>query len=434
VSNELVGVIGIGILLLLMFLGTPIWICLIAVGFLGFALMTNMSKALSVLSYTTGSSIKDDTFAVMPVFLLMGELADISGMMKQAYDSATKWLGQFRGGLAMASIVGAAAFSAVSGSSMACAAVMTRVALPQLIDHKYDPGLATGALAAGGTLGNLIPPGLALVVYAIMAEVSLGKLFIACYVPGILLTVMYMIQIYLQCKISPSLSQPSARTTWKDKLSGIQGMVPILIVFVVVLGGIQFGIFTPNEAASIATVFILAYAIVRRTLNGQNMLQALKNTLLTTGMILVMLIGANIFNVFAAYSGLPQAIGAWLLNLNLSALGLIILIMVIYTILGIPMSSLVILFLTVPIIIPVLKAYNIDLLWFGVLAIIQIELANLTPPVGMNLYVVAGMAKPYGISIGTVFRGSIPFCVTMLVFNVLLIAFPQIATFMVNLM
>ena len=202
----------------------------------------------------------------------------------------------------------------------------------------------------------------------------------------------------------------------------------------ITLGGIQFGVFTPNEAASVSTVFVFLYALVRKTLNGQNLLQAFKNTLVTTGMAFAILIGANIFNVFIAISGLPQALAAWLIGLHLSALGVVILIMVVYFILGIPMNALTILLLTLPIFLPVLNAYHIDLIWFGVLAIIQCELANLTPPVGMNLFVVAAMAKPRGISMGTVFRGSIPFCVTCVVFIVLLIAFPQISLFLVSQM
>jgi C4-dicarboxylate transporter, DctM subunit len=434
VSPELIGGVAVGVMLVLMFLGFPVWICLILVGTIGYAMITTNAGALSMAGLNAISSVADYTFAVLPVFLLMGEFADISGVMTKTYHSAFTWLGGLRGGLAMASILGAAAFSMVSGSSMACAAIMTRVALPQLIDHKYDPGLATGALAAGGTLGNLIPPGIWLVVYAIIAEVSLGKLIVACYIPGFLLMFMYMAQIYLQCTLNPSLSGTSNRTTFKEKLKAVNGMIPILVVLIVVLGGIQFGIFTPNEAASVATVFIFVFAVIRRTVNGQNLKSAFKGTLITTGMSMAILIGANIFNVFIARSGLSQALAQWLIGLNLSALGLIILIMVIYTILGIPMGALTILLLTLPILLPVLRAYHIDLVWFGVLAITQCELANLSPPVGMNLFVIAGMVKSKGITMATIFRGAIPFCVTCLTFNGLLIAFPQIVTFLVDLM
>ena len=433
-TPELVGAIAIGVLLLLMFLGLPIWISMILVGSVGIAMTAGGDKVLPAIGLLARSTVSDYTFAVMPVFLLMGEFADMSGMMRDAYRSANILLGALRGGLAMASVVGAAAFSLVSGSSMACSAIMARIALPKLLDYNYDPGLATGALAAGGTLGNLIPPGVIIVVYAIMTESSISKLYVACYIPGFLLTFMYMAQIYVQCRLDPSKGRPAGSSSWKDKLFAIKGLAAVIVVFGLTLGGIQFGVFTPTEAASISTVFVFFLAMIRRTLTGKSVLMAFKSTLVTTGMALALLVGAQIFNNFMAFSRLPQVLAGWLIGLNLSQLGLIILIMVVYFIIGIPMNGMTILLLTLPILLPVLKSFNVDLIWFGVLAIAQCELANLTPPVGMNLFVVAAIAKPQGISMGTVFRGSIPFCVTCVVFIVLVIAFPQIALFLVNLM
>jgi len=433
-NPELVGAVAIGVMLLLLFLGVPVAICLILVGSVGYAVIVGGNQALMMVAMEASSTLSSYTFAVFPVFLLMGELGDISGMMNEAYDAMNIWLGKVRGGLAMASVVGASLFSCVSGSSISCAAVMTRVAVPSLLKHKYDPGLATGALAAGGTLGNLVPPGVILVLYAIMTEVSLGKFFVACYLPGFLLTFMYIVQIYIQCKFNPSLGPSAGSTAWKEKFFAIKGIAPVVFILIAFLGGIQFGVFTPNEGASVCTVFVFLYALMRKTLNGQNLLQVFESTLVTTGMALAILIGANIFNVFVATSGLAQALAEWLTELNLSALGVVIFIMVVYFIMGIPMDPLPMLMLTIPIFLPVLIAYDINLLWFGVLAIVQFELAQLTPPVGMYLFVVAQMVKTNGISMGTVFRGSIPFCVTCVVFLILLIAFPQIALFMVSLM
>lgn len=434
-SREMVGAVAFCVMLVLMFLGLPVGICLILVGAAGFAILVGFNQALTMVALAVSSTTMDYTFAVLPVFLLMGELADISGMMNEAYNALSTLLGKLRGGLAMASVLGAAAFSAVSGSSIACAAVTVRAALPQLIAHKYDPGLATGALAAGGTLGNLIPPGILLVIYAIMTEVSLGKFFIACYIPGFLLTFLYMIQIYVQCKINPSLGPPAAiSSSWKAKMIATKGLAPVLIVLIATLGGIQFGVFTPNEAASVCTMFIFLWALFRKTLRGQTLLQAFKNTLITTGMAFAILIGANIFTFFAAVSHLPQALATWLMGFNLSQLGIVIIIMVVYFILGIPLDPMTMLLLTLPIFLPVLVAFRVDLLWFGVLAIAQCELAQLTPPVGMDIFVVAAVAKPMGISMNTVFRGSIPFCITCTVFIALLVAFPQISLFLVSQM
>ena len=433
-SHELVGGVAIGVMLLLLFIGLPIAICLILVGSVGFAIIVGLSQALNMVALTAGSTLSSLTFAVLPVFLIMGELGDISGMMNEAYDATNTWLGKIPGGLAMASVVGASLFSCVSGSSVACAAVMTRVAIPNLLKHRYDPGLATGALVAGGTLGNIVPPGGVLVVYAILTEVSLGKFFVACYLPGFLLTFMYMVQIYIQCKLNPSLGPGTSGATWKEKFFATKGLVPVVIVLIAFLGGIQFGVFTPNEGASVSTVFVFLYALFRKTLNGQNLLQAFKSTLVTTGMVLAILVGAQIFNVLMTVSGLAQALAAWAAGLHLSGLGIVILIMVIYFIIGIPMDPLPMLVLTIPIFLPVLKAYHVDLYWFGVLAIMQFEMANITPPVGMYLFVVAHMVKPRGISMSTVFRGSYPFCITCALCLVLLIAFPQISTFMISLM
>ncbi len=433
-SSELIGATGFGIMLLFMFLGLPIWICMFLVGAAGITVLGNLNQAWNVIATCAHNVGSDYTFATLPVFLLIGEFADISGMMNESYNALNTLVGKLRGGLAMASILGAGAFSCISGSSMACSAIMTRVALPQLVDRKYDPELAAGALAAGGTLGNLIPPGTVLIIYALLTDVSLGKLFVACYIPGFLLAIMYLVQIYIQCTLKPSLGPGASSSTWKAKLFATKGLSPVLVSLIVILGGIQFGVFTPNEAASVCTVFIFIYAVIRRTVTGQNLLGAFKSTLVSTGMVFAIIISSQIFTVFSALSKLPQALSVWLMEFNLSGLGLVIFIMVIYAILGIPLNVISVMLLTMPIFLPLLVAFKVDLLWFGILAITQCELANLSPPVGVNLFIVAQMGKPYGISMGTVFKGSIPFCVTCLVFIIVLIAFPQISLFMVTQM
>ncbi len=434
-SNELMGVMVIGIMLFLMFLGMPIWLSMLLPGTIFIALLSGVDQAFSVVAITINSIARDYDFAVLPVFLLLGEFAEMSGMMTAVYNSLNTLVGKIRGGLAMASVLGAAAFSCISGSSMACAAIMTRVALPKLLDYKYDPKLATGALCAGGTLGNLIPPGTILVIYAILAQISLGKLFIACYIPGFLLAFMYLLQIYIQCVLNPSLGPSRASgSTWREKLVATKYLMPVVIALVVILGGLELGVFTPNEAASICTILTFLYAIARKTVSGQKLKLAFSNTLATTGMIFAIIMCARVFTVFLALSQLPQALGTLLTELNLSALGLVILIMVVYFILGIPMNVIGMLVLTLPILLPLFEIYNIDLIWFGVLAIVQVELANITPPVGTTLFIVAGMVKPMGISMGTVFKGVIPFCITCILFLIILIAFPQISLFMVSQM
>jgi C4-dicarboxylate transporter, DctM subunit len=433
-SPEALGVTGVIALLVIMFLGIPIGVTMILIGGVGIFILTNGQTTLTGFLSSFTSVAGDYTFAILPVFMIMSELADMSGMMADGYDAARVWLARIPGGLAMASVAGAAGFSCVSGSSTACTAIMSRVAIPQLLRYKYDPRLATGAVAAGGTLGNIIPPGGVLVVYAMMTSVSLGKLFIACYIPGFLLTFMYMVQIFIQVKLNPALGPLAESPTWKERLFVLRKTVAILIVFLMVFGGIQLGVFTPNEAASIATVFVFFYALARRTMHGQNLLQAFKYTASSTGMIIAILVGARFFGVFMSVSGVSQALAEWVAAFNLSSLGVLILIMILYYILAFPLDAMSLLLVTLPVLLPVIKANNIDLIWFGVLAITQCELGNLTPPVGMCLFVVGGMVKPFGISMSAVFRGAMPFVLTGLVFLILLIAFPQISLFLVTQM
>jgi tripartite ATP-independent transporter DctM subunit len=406
-----------------------------SVGFCGIVAIWGVQKALIMVGMTPYSTIASYFLSVLPVYLLMGEFADVSGLMKDSYRAANTWLGSLRGGLAMASILGAAFFSTVSGSSMACSAIMARISLPSLLDeYKYNPKLATGALCAGGTLGNLVPPGIAFVFYALMSETSIGKLYVASLIPGIILTLMYLGQIYMQCKLNPSLGPRGGSTTWRQKLFATKDMVALIVIFAIVLGGIWLGIFTATEAGALGTVFVFLFALFRRTLHKRSMLQVLKNSMGISGMAFAIIIGAQIFTYFITASGLSQALASWVMGLNLSSLGVIICIMIIYFILGTAMDTITMILLTLPIFLPVIMALGIDLIWFGVLVIVQVELSQISPPVGMNLFVVAAMVKERNISMGTVFLGVLPFCLTMLVFTAIMIAFPQISLFLTKSM
>jgi C4-dicarboxylate transporter, DctM subunit len=434
-NPELVGCIGIALMLLLMFLGIPIAVCMASVGLAGYAVLCGTNKALLMVGMVPYSTIASYILSVLPVYLLMGEFADISGLMRDSYRAANTWLGNLPGGLAMASIVGAALFSAVSGSSMACAAIMTRISLPSLLDeYKYDPRLATGALAAGGTLGNLVPPGIAFVFYALMSETSIGKLYVAAMIPGVVLTLMYLVQIYIQCKVNPLLGPRGGRTTWRQKLFAVKDIVALTIVFALVMGGIWFGIFTATEAGAIGTIFTFLFALVRKTVNRKSLAQVMLNTINISGMAFAIIIGAQIFTFFITVSGLSQELAQWVTDLKMSPLGILICIMLIYYVLGTAMDTITMILLTLPIFLGVVKNAGIDLIWFGVLVIIQMELSNISPPVGMNLFVVAGMVKERNISMGTVFWGVVPFCLTMTLFTVLIIAFPQISLFLTKWM
>jgi tripartite ATP-independent transporter DctM subunit len=430
-SPEQIGMVGIGGMLLFMFLGIPISICMATTGFCGIAAIFGINMAMSMVGTIPFTTMAVYLLTVLPVYLLMGEFADVSGLMRDSYRAANSWLGGMPGGLAMASIVGAALFSAVSGSSMACAAIMARISLPALLDeYKYDPRLATGALCAGGTLGNLVPPGIAFVFYALLSETSIGKLYVASLIPGVLLTVMYLIQIYIQCKLNPGLGPRAMKTTWKQKIFATKDLTALVIIFLLVMGGIYGGIFTPTEAGTIGTLFTLLFTIFRKKLNKQHLAQVLKNSIGISGMAFAIIMGAEIFTRFIALSGLSAALAKWVISLNLSPVAVIIWIMFIYFILGTAMDTITMILLTLPVFLGVVNALGIDLIWFGVLVIIQVELSNISPPVGMNLFVVGSMVKERNIRMSTVFWGVLPFCLTMLLFTVLMIAFPQLALFL----
>lgn len=430
-SPELIGILGIAIMLLFMFLGIPIFICMASAGVLGIAAISGIDSAIKAVGTIPYSVLAAYLLTVLPVYLLMGEFADISDLMKDSYRAANTWLGGLPGGLAMSSIVGAAFFSAVSGSSMACAALMTRISLPALLDeYKYSPRLATGSLCAGGTLGNLIPPGIAFVFYAIMSETSIGKLYVAALIPGVILTLMYLVQIYVHCRLNPGLGPRAARSTLKQKLFAVKDLVALTVIFLLIIGGIWAGIFTATEAGAIGTLFTLAYTVFKRKLNKRHLIQVFKNSIGISGMAFAIIMAAEIFTRFVAISGVSAALSKWVIGLNLSPLAVIIFIMVLYFILGTAMDAITMILLTLPIFLGVVTALGIDLIWFGVLVVIQIELSNITPPVGMNLFVVGSMVKERGIPISTVFLGVLPFCVTMAVFTAIMVAFPQLSLFL----
>jgi tripartite ATP-independent transporter DctM subunit len=429
-SPELVGVLGLVAMLVLMFLGVHIAVTLALVGISGYALIHGVDKSLTMAGMMPFSAIASYNMALFPVYLILGELADVSGMMRDSFRAANIWVGNLRGGLAMASVVGGGLLAAVSGSSTACSAILTKLSLPSLLEHKYQPKLATGALAAAGTLSNLIPPSIGLVIYAVMSETSLGKLYIATMVPGILLTLMFMIQIHIQCRLNPSLGPPGGSTTMKQKVFGIKYAAPTVILFLIVMGGIWFGVYTANEAGAVGTLGAFLYGLYRRTINGQTLTRAFKNCLSIAGMIFAVIISAEIFSNFVVISGLSQGLARWVVGLNLPPVGVVICIMVVYMIVGTAMDTLTMILITLPFFIPLMNQLGIDLVWFGILVVIQMELSQITPPVGLNLFVVAGMVKEKNISMGTVFSGAWPFCYTMVIFNAVIIAFPKIAMFL----
>lgn len=427
-----VGYIGIAILLVLMALRVPIAFAMTGVGFLGMVYLSGMRAGFTVLEVVPFTTTANYTLSCVPLFVLMGLLCFYSGISRNLYQTAYKWMGQLPGGLAIATVGACAGFAAVSGSSMATAATMGTVALPEMQRYKYDPALATGCVAGGGTLGILIPPSLGFIIYAILTEQSIGRLFIAGIIPGVLLAALFMVVIYIRARRNIKLAPPGPRTSILEKLVSLKGTWGMLVLFLLVIGGIYMGIFTPTEAAGVGAFGALLFALGRRQLSRQNFVSSLLETGRIVGMFLFILVGAMTFNYFLAVTNVPFELAHFVAALPVSRMVILAGVLFIYLILGCVMEITSALVLTLPIFFPVVLALGFDPIWFGVLMVLVQELGLVTPPVGLNVFVLAGVAKDVPMS--TIFRGVIPFVVAMIIFVVILVAVPQISLFLPNMM
>lgn len=415
-------------LFLLMAIGMPIGFAMIIVGFGGYAHLGGFDSALTMVGSVPYTTVASYLFSVLPLFTLMGDFASSSGLMRDGYRTMNVWIGHLPGGLAMASIGGCASFACVSGSSVATAMTMTRVALPEMLEYKYSPKLAAGCLAAGGTLGLLIPPSGAFIIYGLIAEQSIGKLFMAGVFPGIMLTALFMVTIYIMAKIDPKIAPCGEKFNWKDRLLALKDVWGLLLIFFIVMGGIWGGVFTPTEAAAVGAFVAFIFLVSRRKYTWQVFIRSLKRAVSFTGMAFSMLIGAMIFGYFTALAGLPDALANLITELSMPPLGVLLCILAIYVVLGCVMESIPMILITVPIFGPILTALGFDPIWFGVILVIMTEMALISPPIGMNVFIISGMTS--GIQMSTIFRGVLPFVAAMLVGVAILIAFPQIALFL----
>jgi tripartite ATP-independent transporter DctM subunit len=427
-SLELAGVAGIAALLVLLALRMPVGIAMMLVGTGGIALLANERAALSTLTNEAITITTKVELLVIPLFILMGNLATASGLSRNLYDAAYAWVGARRGGLASATVLGCAGFSALCGSSVASAVTVGRVALPEMQRHRYDPGLATGTVAAGGTLGILIPPSSGFVVYAILTEQSIGQLFIAGILPGLLLTGLFVLTVWLIVSRNPALGPPGPRLPRAERLAALAGAGPITFVMVGTIGGIYAGMFTPMEAAAVGAILTLLIALLRRGLTLSAAGQVLSDTARTSAMIYVILVGAHVFGPFLARTGLPGALSDWMIGLGLGPYGTLAIILLALIILGCFLEGFAMLVLTLPILFPTVVALGFDPIWFGVIMVIVLEMGLITPPVGVNVFVVKSIARD--VPLGQMFRGVLPFWGAMMVCTLLLIIFPQIATFL----
>jgi len=437
-SNVELGLWSFPVMLVLIFLRMPIGLAMLIVGVVGNYLITkSWNPGLAMfksLSYSTFSSY---SLSVVPLFLLMGQFASLGGISKQLFDAAASWLGHRKGGVAMAAIGACAGFGAICGSSLATAATMGKIALPELRKHGYSGALATGTLAAGGTLGILIPPSVILVIFAILTEINIAKLFVAAMVPGILAAFGYIVAIAVAVRIRPSLAgQPYPRVPYLERFRLLASIWPVLLIFFLVIGGIYFGWFTPTEAAAIGAAGTAIIAIARRSLTGAAFLDAMLQTAKSTAMIFLIILGAAALNNFLALSQLPQAAVGFVVQQGLDPWTVLILMLVFYLVLGCFMDSLSMILLTIPIFYPIVTALDFGLppaefgLWFGILVLIVVEVGLITPPVGMNLFVINSMSR--GTSLGQTYAGVVPFIISDFVRTVILVAFPAISLFLVN--
>lgn len=426
------GLAGIFCLFLLMLLRMPVAFAMMSVGFFGMWMLEGLRTAGGVVLTESFSAVSSYSLIVAPMFVLLGNVSSAAGFSAGLYDAAYAWVGRFRGGLASASVLACAAFAAVCGSSVATAVTLGKVALPEMRRLGYGSGLSTGAIAAGGTLGFLIPPSTGFVLYAILTEQSIGRLFMAGVLPGLLLTGLFMVVVWIVATLRPEAGPPGRAMRFSEKISTVGKSAPLLGVMVLTIGGIYVGIFTPVEASGIGAALVILLAFVSRSITIAAFWGAVQDTLKTSVMLYAIVIGANVLNPFLAVTHIPTLLGDGLQSLGLGPYGSLIAIILAYVVLGMFMDSLAMLVVTIPIVYPIIMSFGFDPIWFGVIVVIVIEMGMITPPVGLNVFVVRGVAGD--VPLVTIFRGIFPFLLAMIVALILVILFPQIALILPNSM
>jgi tripartite ATP-independent transporter DctM subunit len=425
VAPEAVGGIGILALLGALALGVPIGVGLALVALVGLALLLSPEAALIKAGVVTFGTISQYELGVLPLFVLMAHLCFAAGASRDFFDVAARFVGHRRGGLAMASIGGCAGFGAISGSSLATVATITSVALPEMRKANYAPSFATGALAAGGTLGSLVPPSGALIVFGIIAEQSIGKLFAAAIIPGATQALFYVIAIAILCRFNPALGPGTVRASWRDRLAGLVKVLDVLALIVFVIGGLFIGWFTPTEAASVGSVAALLLCWRRGRLTRQAVADALDATLRITGMIYLVVIGAMLFATFISVTGIADGLAQLVTSIDAGPTVAIVAMALVLLVLGSFLDGLALMLLTTPIFLPIVQDLGMSPIWFGIFLVRTMEIGFVHPPLGLNVYVIQGIAKD--IPLPTIFRGIVPFLLVDFVHLALLIAFPVLA-------
>jgi C4-dicarboxylate transporter DctM subunit len=426
-----IGIIGIVVLVAMFLLRMPVGFAMAFVGFIGFSCLVSPEAGFSVLPRDVFHTFSSYSLTVIPMFVFMGSIASASGMSQRLYDASYSLLGRLRGGLAMATVAGCAGFAAICGSTNATAAAMGKVALPEMKRYNYADSLATGTVAAAGSLGILIPPSTIFIIYGIMTGQSIGKLFIAGVFPGLILATLFIIAITILCWRNPNLAPAGAATSWKEKLAGLVGVIETLALFALVIMGLFFGWFSPTQAGGAGAAGALLIGLATRQLTWQGFLSAIKDSLRITCMVMVIVAGATVFGHFIAVTKMPLVLADWVGGLPLPSVAIMGIIVLIYILGGCFMDALALITLTIPILYPVVLALSFDPIWFGVIIVLVTEMGVITPPVGVNVYVIKGIAGD--IPLETIFKGILPFLAALIVTVGILIGFPKIATFLPSL-
>jgi C4-dicarboxylate transporter, DctM subunit len=431
-SPTVIGLVGLVILVIVLFSRMPVGFVMALVGFAGFTYMVSMDTALRVLAKDFYSMFSSYNMTVVPLFILMGQITFHAGISRRLFDTAYKIFDYLPGGLAIATVGACAGFAAICGSTNASVATMTTVALPEMRRYKYGTSLSTGSIVAGGSLGILIPPSVIFIIYGIATEQSIGKLFAAGILPGILLSFFFCVTIFIWARLRPEVAPRGRKTTFKEKVFALSGITETLLLFLLVMGGLFLGFFTPTEAGAIGVGGAIILGLVRRRLTWGGFSQAVTESTKVSCMILVIVSGAIMFGHFLAITRVPFVAANWIGGLPLPNYAIMAVIVVIYLIGGCFMDALAMILLTIPILFPLVTAMGYDPIWFGVIIVLVAEMGAMTPPVGINVYVLSGIASD--IPLESIFKGALPFVLSVLTCVALLIAFPQIALLLPNLM
>jgi len=430
-SEVTIGIIGLTTVLVLFLTGIELAFAMALVGFIGFSYLVSFNAGMNLLAKDFFDAFTSYGFTVIPLFVLMGQIAFNAGIAKRLFDAAYKFIGHIPGGLAMATVAGATVFKAICGSSPATAATFASVAVPEMDRYRYDKSLSTGTVATVGTLGILLPPSVTLIVFGIITEQSIGKLFLAGLVPGLMIALFFILTIYFWCRINPSLGPKGKRSTWKARFAALPEVLWVVGVFILIIGGLMYGFFTPTEAGSIGTFAVLLLSVIKRDINFKGYIKSVVESLRTASMVLMLIAGSAVLGHFLTRTKIPMLAAEWIIGLPLSPDVIMVIICIVYLIGGSFIDDLAFMILATPIFYPAIIKLGYDPLWFGMIIAITVMIGVVIPPVAINVFVVRAVTKqPFSV----IYRGVYPFLISLVGAAFLLFIFPQIATYLPSVM